>query len=214
METKNLSIRDFYRKVWREYADPLFHPITAEALSVQARIVANRIREAGPRKVLDLGCGPVPVVPPLSAPLVVSADLVFEMLVHIKVSRAARVVCLDARRLPFRDQCFDFAWCGLLIDHIQDPGSWIQELTRVLTHGSTLGMACWHRSVLPSERYPDNSRMCYTTAGGEELAVMSFPTWERALRVLEQMDPHMEMESLPIVPPEYILQIAWARVPS
>ena len=212
METKNLSIRDFYDKVWCEYADPRFHPITAQALSVQARIVANRIREARPRRVLDLGCGPVPVVPPQSAPLVVSADLVFEMLVNIKAARTAPVVCLDARRLPFRDQCFDFIWCGLLIDHIRNPDSWIQELTRVLVPGSTLGMGCWHRSVLPSERYPGNSRMCYTTAGGEELSVMNFPTWETALHMLKHQDPNMQMESLPIVPPEYVLQIAWATV--
>lgn len=214
MEPKDLSVRDFYEKVWGEYADPLHHPITAQALSTQARVVARRIRDAKPRRVLDLGCGPAPVVPLESAPLVVCADLVFEMLLDIKANRAGPVVCLDARRLPFRDHSYDFVWCGLLIDHIGDPEGWIQELSRVLSPGSTLGMACWNRSELPAERYPENRRMCYTTAGGEELSVSSFPTWKSTLGLLDQKYPPMEMESFPIVPDEYLLQIAWARIPA
>jgi len=212
METKDLSVREFYNKVWGEYADPLHHPITAQALSTQARVVARRIRDAKPRRVLDLGCGPAPVVGAESAPLVVCADLVFEMLLNIKANRAGRVACLDARRLPFRDHSFDLIWCGLLIDHIGDPGGWIQELSRVLAPGSTLGMACWNRSELPPGRYPENSRMCYTTARGEELSVTSFPTWEATLGLLEERDPGMELDSYPIVPDEYVLQIAWIRI--
>jgi SAM-dependent methyltransferase len=142
---------------------------------------------------------------------VVCADLVFEMLVDIKTNRAVPVVCLDARTLPFRDRSFDFIWCGLLIDHIRDPAGWIQELSRVLSPGSTLGMACWNRSELPTERYPEDRRMCYTTAGGEELSVSSFPTWEATLKLLEQNFLQMEMESFPIVPDEYLLQIAWVK---
>ena len=214
MKTKALTVRDFYGKVWGEYADPLHHPITAQALSTQKRVVARRIREAQPRKVLDLGCGPAPVVPAESSPLVVCADLVFEMLLAIKSNRAGPVACLDAMRLPFRGHTFDFVWCGLLIDHIPDPEGWIQELSRVLVPGSTLGMACWDRSELPTERYPGDRRMCYTTARGEELSVPSFPTWETALAFLEQRFPPVETESFSIVPGEYVLQIAWVRNPA
>ena len=214
MEPKPLSIRDFYNKVWGEYADPLYHPITAEALSTQERIVARRIQERKPGRVLDLGCGPSPVIQIDSAPLVVFADLVFGMLLDIKESRNGLVLCLDAQRLPFADHCFDFIWCGLLIDHIRDPEEWIRELFRVLTPGAILGMACWHRSALPSERYPDDNQMCYTTAQGEELSVRSFPTWEEALRILRGYDPSMAFDAYTIVPDEYVLQVAWVRSPS
>ena len=214
MEPRNLSIKDFYAKVWGEYADPLHHPITAEALSTQARIVARRIREHKPGRVLDLGCGPSPVIPVDSAPLVLCADLVFGMLLDIKKDRSGPVLCLDAKRLPFSDHCFDFIWCGLLIDHIRDPGGWIQELFRVLAPGAALGMACWHRSTLPSERYPEDNQMCYTTAQGEELSVRSFPTWEEALGILRTNDPSMEFDAYPIVPDQYVLQVAWVRSPS
>ena len=212
MKTRDLSVREFYGKVWGEYADPLHHPITAEALSVQSRVVADRIRAAKPRRVLDLGCGPVPVVRAESAPLVVLADLILEMLLDIKAARPGPATCLDARRLPFRDHSFDFIWCGLLIDHIRAPEGWIQELSRVLAPGSTLGMACWNRSDLPAERYPEDSRMCYTTARGEELSVSSFPTWDVTLGLLEQKYRQMETESFPIVQEEYVLQVAWVRV--
>ena len=132
MEPRRLSIKDFYNKVWGEYADPLFHPITAEGLSTQERVVARRIEEDKPGRVLDLGCGPSPVIPVDAAPLVVCADLVFAMLLNIRQNRSGSVLCLDAQRLPFSDHCFDFIWCGLLIDHMPDPEGWIQELFRVL----------------------------------------------------------------------------------
>ena len=213
MEPKSLPIRDFYGKVWGEYADPLLHPITAQALATQARVVARKIREAKARTVLDLGCGPAPVIQADSAPLVVRADLVFEMLANIKKSRSGFVVCLDAQRLPFAEHSFDFIWCGLLVDHIEDTGGWLQELLRLLEADATLGMACWARSGLPADRYPGNTQMCYTTAEGEELAVTSFPTWEVALELLREIDPGMEVEAHVIVPDEYLLQIAWIRVP-
>jgi len=136
------------------------------------------------------------------------------MLVQIRRNRSGPVACLDARRLPFADNCFDFIWCGLLIDHIEDPETWIRELVRVLEPGATLGMACWDRSKLPPERYPENDRMCYTTAQGEEFSVRSFPTWERALKVLEGLDPGTELDTYPVVPDQYLLQIAWVRVRS
>jgi hypothetical protein len=56
--------------------------------------------------------------------------------------------------------------------------------------------------------------MCYTTAEGEELSVKSFPTWENAIRLLQQKDPGCELDSYPIVPDEYVLQVAWIRVPA
>jgi SAM-dependent methyltransferase len=149
-----------------------------------------------------------------SAPLVVCADLVFDMLLEIKANRSGPVACLDARRLPFQDHSFDFIWSGLLIDHIGDPEGWIRELSRVLTPGSTLGMACWNRSELPAERYPENSRMRYTTSRGEELSVSSFPTWEATLGLLQKKCPPVETETFPIVPNEYLLQIAWGRIPA
>lgn len=209
---KELTIKEFYSKVWDEYADPVHHPITAHALTVQSHIVSERIRRSGSKTVLDLGCGPAPVVEPGDAPLVVYADLVREMLLRIRKAEGYRTVCLDARELPFRDKSFDLIWCGLLVDHIRSPRNWFRELSRILLPGGMLGLACWERCRLPHERYPENTKMRYTTSQGEELFVSSHPNWVEALEALKDLDPQFKLKSFPIHEDEYILQVAFARV--
>ncbi len=275
MGARRLSVREFYAKVWEEYADPASHPITALCLSIQARLVGHHIARTKPRRILDLGCGPVPVcrtvsasispwdppglrprqTPPPGQPdpspgpiphrdetpktgepagrgrgpspapdcpspawrrmeshgtLLVCADLVPAMLVAARREVPCAAVCLDAFRLPFRDGAFDFLWCALLADHIRHSGAWVRELFRVLAPGATLGMACWHRPSLPGERYPEDARMRYITADGEELTVPSLPTWEKTLACISDMDRHMEIEAHPVVPGAYLLEVAWA----
>jgi len=206
---EDLSVRDFYRRVWAEYADPRHHPITAAALAVQARVVQRWVRDRQPGRVLDLGCGPAPVLPPRTTSLVVCADLVWEMLRPLRAAAGYPAVCLDARRLPFRRQSFDLVWCGLLVDHIQGVRGWIEELLGVLSPGGTLGLACWDRSRLPRERYPEDSRMRYHPSSGGELRVASYPNWPESLEILKAHDPQMTLEAFPIVPDSYVLQIVF-----
>jgi len=209
---KELTVKAFYSRVWEEYADPRFHPITAAALSVQCRIVEEWARTKMPESILDLGCGPAPVVNGGEGRFLVCADLVQDMLLRIKEEMDVPVLCLDAQKLPFRDRCFDLIWCGLLVDHISAVGEWIQELCRVLKPGGTIGLACWERSRLPKDRYPRDQRMCYSTSRGEELSVTSYPTWPEVLEILVALDPAFELKSFPIVPGEYVLQVASARI--
>jgi SAM-dependent methyltransferase len=206
-----LTVKEFYNSVWGEYADPRYHPITADALKLQSRIVHAWISAQRPQRILDLGCGPAPVVNPNWAPLVVSADIIHEMLLYLRQKDCYEAVCLDARRLPFQEKRFQLIWCSLLVDHIHEVRQWIDELVRVLTPGGTLGLASWQRSRLPSDRYPEGS-MCFTMATGEELLVPSFSNWDEALQVLRARDPNMQVESYSIVPDQYILEVAWARV--
>jgi SAM-dependent methyltransferase len=210
---KKLPVEKFYAQVWREYADPRHHPITERSLAVQKRVVADRILKLQPRRVLDLGCGPEPVIQPEQAPVVVWGDIVPEMLRHIKQGGSSPVVCLDARHLPFQRKTFDLVWCGLLSDHLRDLAGWFRELVRVLSRGGTLGMACWDRSRLPPDRYPQDREMAYTTSRGEELAVESLANWEETLERMGHMDPRLRVETCPILPEEYTLQVAFARVP-
>lgn len=209
-----LNVREFYQTVWEEYADPEHHPITASSLAAQARIVGAWIRETEASRILDLGCGPEPVIQAGRTQRAVCADLVPEMLRHVRRSRGLPVVCLDAHALPFRPATFDLVWCGLLADHIDTPAPWIDELLRLLVPGGTLGMACWQRARLPSERYPDDTRMRYTLASGRELCVTSYPCWEETLRILQGIDPEMDLLAETIVPDAYVLQVARIRTPS
>jgi len=207
-----LPVRDFYTRVWREYADPRHHPITARSLALQRDVVGQCILERLPARVLDLGCGPEPVVRPGQAPTVVHGDIVPEMLLHVKQRECSRAVCLDARNLPFRGRSFELVWCGLLSDHLRDPESWFPELVRVLSPGGTLGMACWDRSRLPPDRYPKDREMIYTTSRGEQLAVESLANWEETLERMRALDPCMRVHSVPVVPDEYTLQVVFSRV--
>jgi len=209
---KRLPVRAFYDRVWREYADPRHHPITERSLAVQRRVLAAWILQSRPGRILDLGCGPAPVVRSGQAPAVVVADRVLPMLRHIQAGGHPLAVCLDARRLPFRSATFDLVWCGLLVDHVRDLAGWFRELARVLSPGGSLGMACWDRAHLPPERYPQGREMAYTTAQGEELAVQSLANWEEALERMRGLDPGTRPQLFPVWPDAYTLQIAFARV--
>lgn len=211
--SERLRVKDFYARVWREYADPRHHPITARSLTVQRRVVARCVQERRPGRVLDLGCGPQPVVQPEQAPTVVYGDLVVEMLQQLAAHERSRAVCLDARRLPFRRHAFDLVWCGLLSDHLPDLEGWFAELVRVLTRGATLGMACWERARLPQDRYPQGREMAYTTAEGRELAVESLANWDEVLERMRGLDPRLQVRSFPVFSEAYVLQVAFSRLP-
>jgi SAM-dependent methyltransferase len=206
-----LEIREFYQRIWKEYADPAHHPITARCLSTQSEILRVLLEERRPQIVLDLGCGPLPVIRPEQATLVVSADFIPEMLSSLRGKGAHRAVCLDALALPFRKRCFDLVWCGLVVDHVGEVRRWIEEILRVLKPGGVLGMACWERSHLPRERYPQDRIMRYTCSSGEELAVTSYPNSGNALEVLKRLDPNLQIRSYPVVPDQYVLQVAFAE---
>lgn len=207
------DVKSFYGKVWREYDDSRWHPVTASCLHLQHRLLRSWLERHKPRRVLDLGCGPAPVIQPAQAPLVVSADLVYEMLAEIRRRLACTAVCLDARDLPFRSRAFDLVWCGLLVDHVPEAETWIQALARIVRAGGTLGLAGWDRALLPRDRYPENRSMRYTCSSGEEIKVPSYPNWTEAVEALRRLDPSFSLDTYPVVPGQYELQVAFATIP-
>jgi SAM-dependent methyltransferase len=204
------QVRDFYSKVWREYADPHAHPMVARALETQAAVLRERLIEERPRAVLDLGCGPGPAAAPGAAPLIVYGDIVAAMLLDLKRKLGTHAVCLDAGRLPFMDGSFQLVWCSLLVDHVGEVRPWIAELFRVLEPGGTLALSCWDQSLLPADMYPAGG-MRYKTAAGDVLTVPVHRNWREAQEVLAEHDPETRIDSIPIVRDEYVLQMAWSK---
>jgi SAM-dependent methyltransferase len=204
------QVREFYRKVWREYADRAAHPVVARALQTQNAILKERLTRGNFKRVLDLGCGPSPAVRPGWTHLVVYADIIPEMLADLKQKLRSPTVCLDAANLPFRTGGFDLVWCSLLVDHISDLRPWIDELLRILEPEGTLALACWDQTLLPAELYPEG-QMCYPTSSGEVLRTSIHHNWKEAQELLREHDPRVLVESYPIVKDRYVLQIAWAN---
>ncbi len=204
------EVRDFYDRVWEEYADPESHPVVARALDLQTAALGKRLAGRSLRRILDLGCGPRPAVRPEWAALTVYGDIVTAMLADLKRKLGGSPVCLDARALPFSERAFELVWCSLLVDHVADVRAWANELMRVLEPGGTLGMTCWDQSILPPELYPAGE-MLYPTSGGEVLRAPVHRNWDKAQRILRELDPGMRLESHVIVEGSYVLQIAWAE---
>jgi len=204
------SIRNFYSRIWREYADPQAHPMVSRAIKTQTEALGRRLSRERPRRILDLGCGPSPAAKPQWAPVVVYADIVHPMLIDLKRKLGGRVVCLDAAALPFRADSFGLVWCSLLVDHIAEVRPWIRELIRILEPGGTLALACWDQSLLPAESYPGGS-MRYPTASGEVLSAPVYFNWESTKNILREFDSGVHVESYSIVEDAYVLEIAWSR---
>jgi SAM-dependent methyltransferase len=41
----------------------------------------------------------------------------------------------DVRKMPFKDKAFDFSFCSHLLEHVEDPGRVIKEITRISKSG-------------------------------------------------------------------------------
>lgn len=81
--------------------------------------------------VLDVGSGDKPHW---------RADVIVDKFPEDNHQRATGKILLDQKRfyvnadvenLPFKDRAFDFVFCSHLLEHVEDPGQAIKEITRV-----------------------------------------------------------------------------------
>ena len=98
--------------------------------------------------VLDVGCGTGAAsvaFQQLTGATVWAIDRSSEMLRYARrKSTAVRFVRADARRLPFSDARFDFAYALLLIHHLADVPGFFRELYRVMRDGKAAILTCSH----------------------------------------------------------------------
>ena len=116
--------RDAYR-----YADGPDAP----ALAIEA------VLEGGPRRVLEVGCGPGEAAEQIAASGVeVEAIDISERMVELARERGVDARVGDVQELPFKDESFDAAFAGWMLYHVPDVERGIAELARVLRPGGRL----------------------------------------------------------------------------
>jgi ubiquinone/menaquinone biosynthesis C-methylase UbiE len=119
-----------------------------EDAEAKVRAFVERSAVGHARRILDCGCGTGVLLPRLleryfTAELFVELDLAEHML---KVNAArfsdARIrrVCADGAGLPFREACFDLVLCFGVLPHLEDLGSALAEIRRVLQTGGVLAI--------------------------------------------------------------------------
>jgi SAM-dependent methyltransferase len=86
---------------------------------------------------LDVGCGISPVAPP--AANVIYFDVSFQALRHLSRQHPeASYVVGDASRLPFRGDAVPRLVCSEVLEHIEQDGRTLEEMSRVLQAGGQL----------------------------------------------------------------------------
>jgi ubiquinone/menaquinone biosynthesis C-methylase UbiE len=124
----NLSTR---LAVWQPGADG--RDPSAEALEL--------IREAVPRRVLEVGCGmgafAVRVADALPGAEVVATDQ-SERMVEVTSGRGVTAQVADVQALPFADDSFDAVTAMWMLYHVPDLDAGLAEIARVLRPGGLL----------------------------------------------------------------------------
>jgi ubiquinone/menaquinone biosynthesis C-methylase UbiE len=109
------------------------------------------------RKVLEVGCGAGSAAEVLSrCGCELTAIDLTQRAVNLTSRRltearlAGLVIKMDAEKMEFPDESFDYAWCWGVIHHSAHPECIVKELYRVLRPGGRFGAMIYHRN---STRY-------------------------------------------------------------
>lgn len=145
------ALATVYERAWRP---ALFYLASGRSMDTDRRDAARTLRLSGPKRVLDLACGPGNFTRYLSRELtgdgmVVGLDYSEPMLAQaIRDNAAPRAAYVrgDARTLPFADGTFDAVCCFGALYLIPDPIRATREMIRVLAPGGRIAISTSHRS--------------------------------------------------------------------
>jgi len=153
---------------WADNYPPQPHnPLMRAEQGAMAPLVAATT----PLCALDVGTGTgryLPLLVAAGARVAVGVDLSMSMLARQR--RPARLVCGDARRLPFRDGRFDVVTSSLMAGDLERLDAWVEEAARLLSPGGHLIYSDFHPSWA-TERW----RRTFETADGQSFEVPYFP---------------------------------------
>lgn len=143
------------------------HTFSSTVLAEKLRLVEERAAGAD---VLDLCCGTALHLTRITgmARTCIGADFSQSFLGYAKANLAPvigdRLVCANARGLPFADQCFDLVYCFSALYCIPAVDEAIAEIARVLRPGGTAILEMGNLNSLNTlvcRSYPDFANPCY-----------------------------------------------------
>lgn len=131
--------------VRRDYADESAFAVRAALWAGRSgpdpvEVVFEQVRDAAPRRVLEVGCGRGDLAERLVRELgaeVVTIDQ-SERMVELAQGRGIDARVGDAQSLPFADGAFDCAVAAFMLYHVADLDRALGELARVLRPGGRL----------------------------------------------------------------------------
>lgn len=129
--------------IWSDSYDEPGNPVVA----LEETAVAELLAAAPPGRALDAACGTGRHARRLVelGHRVSGIDLTPEMLERARVNvPAATFAVADLRELPFPDESFELAACGLALAHLPSLDGAVAELARVLTRGGRLIVSVLH----------------------------------------------------------------------
>lgn len=115
-------------------------------MRLEQEIVESILRTLAPSRALDVGTGSgryLPVLARTGAARVVGVDFSMAML---RRAEKPRLVCADARHLPFGRRAFDLVNASLTVGDVADLAAWTREMARVLARGGHLVYSDFHPS--------------------------------------------------------------------
>lgn len=151
MSKRNERLEGVFNRVAAEYntIGPRYFSYFGEKL-----VEYSKIKEGS--KILDIACGRGASLFPAIQSVgekgqVVGIDFSQEMvretqnLICNKTLRNAKVLQMDAEKLDFNENNFDYVLCGLAIAFFSDLLTSINEMYRVLAKGGKLGLTTWKK---------------------------------------------------------------------
>jgi SAM-dependent methyltransferase len=113
---------------------------------LRKRAIGKALGRGNPGLILEVGSGISPVTTPGAGDPVIYSDASFLAMRRLKQALGkGSFVVADVTRLPFREGVFDHAVCSEVLEHVEDDGTALKELSRVLGSSGRLIVTFPHR---------------------------------------------------------------------